>query len=199
MCVHTYHWPYGYPFIMLHPCQWVPKDPWCSLRHFCYCCMKCWRSHVTKTTTCTSLTHVQFFSSMNQNCVHQKWNSHPSWCCHSQCNACGFISLILHNLRICSFWCSSSQRKELLWLTLHWSILPSNTWRIWMSTQTCWYVFTWSCWCHLELQRTRKPLFFFYWLFFFIIKFNYVAKMQKSSILSWVVMVGLIVFWLPPF
>jgi hypothetical protein len=114
MCVHTYHWPYGYPFLMLRPCQWAPRDPWCSLRHFCHCCMKCWRPQVTRITTCTSFTHVQFFSSTNQPCVHQKQNSHPSWCCCSQHNACGFISLILHNLRICSLWCNPSQRKELL-------------------------------------------------------------------------------------
>ncbi len=103
MCVHTSHWPYKYPLLMLRPCQWIAKDPWCSLQHFCHCCTKCWCPHVTRTTTCIYLTHIQFFLLASQPCVHQKWNSLPSWCCHSGPNACGFISLILYNLRICSF------------------------------------------------------------------------------------------------
>jgi hypothetical protein len=72
MCVHTSHWAYEYPLLMLCPCQWMPGDPWCNLRHFCHRCKKCWHSHVTRTTTCTSLTHIQFFSSTSQPCVHQK-------------------------------------------------------------------------------------------------------------------------------
>jgi hypothetical protein len=47
------------------------------------------------------------------------WNSHLNQCCHCQSNTSGFTLSILRNLRICCFWSSSSQRKELLWLTLH--------------------------------------------------------------------------------
>jgi hypothetical protein len=34
-CVHTSHWPYGYPFFMLCPWQQVHKNPWYSLQHLC--------------------------------------------------------------------------------------------------------------------------------------------------------------------
>lgn len=41
MCVHTSHWPYGYPFHTLHPWQRTHEDPWCSSQRFCYRCVKC--------------------------------------------------------------------------------------------------------------------------------------------------------------
>jgi hypothetical protein len=40
MCVHTSHWPYGYPPLTLHPWQGVQGDPWCSSWHFCCHCAK---------------------------------------------------------------------------------------------------------------------------------------------------------------
>jgi hypothetical protein len=51
-----------------------------------------------------------------------KMNLHLDWCCHCWLNVRRFISLILHNSRICYLWCNSKQRKELLQLTPHWSI-----------------------------------------------------------------------------
>jgi hypothetical protein len=35
MCVHTSHWPYGYPFLTLCSWQQAHKNPWYSLRHLC--------------------------------------------------------------------------------------------------------------------------------------------------------------------
>jgi hypothetical protein len=174
------------------------KDPWCSLWHFLPLLHKMLES------TCdeNNYMHIPYPCSIffidKSPCVDRKQNPHISWCCHSQPNACGIISLILHNLKICSFWCNWSQREKLLRSTFHWSIPPSSSWGIWMSTQIGWYVFTWLCQCHLELQRTRKPFLKNSWWIFFVKKFNYVAKMQTSSILSLVVMVGLIASWLPP-
>jgi hypothetical protein len=62
-----------------------------------------------KITTCASFSHVQFLLSMSQHCTHQRLHSHSSWCCHCQCKVCGFISIVLHNSRICYFWCCPSQ------------------------------------------------------------------------------------------
>jgi len=42
MCVHTSHWPYGYPFLTLCSWQWAHKNPWCSLQHLCYHCVGCY-------------------------------------------------------------------------------------------------------------------------------------------------------------
>ncbi len=65
----------------------------------------------SKTTTHASFNHVPFLSSTSWHFAHQRWNSHPRWCCHYQSNMNGFTSLILHNPRICYLWNSLSQRK----------------------------------------------------------------------------------------
>ncbi len=62
MCVHISHRLYGCPSLTLHPWQWVRRNPWCSLRHFCHHCMRCWFPCGMKTTTCTS------FSMFNYSC-----------------------------------------------------------------------------------------------------------------------------------
>jgi hypothetical protein len=78
MCVHTSHWPYGYPILTLCPWQWTHKNPWCSLWHFCCYCTKCWLPHRTKTIICTSFNHTQFLSLTTWHYVRQRWNSHHS-------------------------------------------------------------------------------------------------------------------------
>jgi hypothetical protein len=78
MHVHTSHQPYGYPPFMLCSWQQAHMNPWCSLWHLCCHCVWCWLPHGAKTTPCASFKHIQFFLSMNQHCVHQKWHSHPS-------------------------------------------------------------------------------------------------------------------------
>ncbi len=72
--------------------------------------------------------------------------------------------------------CSSSQGKELLQLTPHWSILPFNNWSIWLLTQTCWWIFTRLCQCHLELERARRPSSFYLGHFFSLESFNHITK-----------------------
>jgi hypothetical protein len=68
-----------------------------------------------------------------------------------------FTSPILRNSRICCIECSSSQGKELLQLTPHWSIRPLSNWGIWLLTQTCQCVFTRLCQCHLEFEGDKRP------------------------------------------
>jgi hypothetical protein len=133
MCVHTSHWPYGYPPLTLCSWQWTHMDPWCTSWHFCCHCVGYWFPHMAKTTTCASFKHVQFFSLMNQHCVHKKWHSQLSWRCHWRPNTSWFTSLILRHPRICYFWCNSSQRTELSQSTPYWSIPPFNSGGIWMS------------------------------------------------------------------
>jgi hypothetical protein len=152
--------------------RWMRRNPWCSLLHLCWHCVKCWLPHVMRTITCTSFNHVQFLSSMTL----QRWYSHLSWRCHCWPNISRFISLILRNQVICSLRCGSNQRKELLQLTCYWSIPPFGKWGIWMSTQTCWCVFTQLCQCHLELERVRKLSSFYMGYFFSSKSFNHVAK-----------------------
>ncbi len=48
MCVHTSHWPYGYPPLMLCSWEWTHWNPWRSLQHL-YChCIRCWLPCGTK-------------------------------------------------------------------------------------------------------------------------------------------------------
>ncbi len=117
----------------------------CNLRHFCYHCMRCRLPCGTKTMTCTSLNHVPFFSLTSWHYVHERWNFHPSRCCHYQSNTNGFMSWILFNLRICCLRSNSSQRKELSWQTPHLSFLPFSNWGVWMFRQLSWCAFTRLC------------------------------------------------------
>ncbi len=71
MRVHTSHWPYGYPLLMLCSWQWTRKNPWCNSRHLCCHYVGCWFPCGARTTTCASFKHVQLLSSANQHCAHQ--------------------------------------------------------------------------------------------------------------------------------
>jgi len=75
------------------------------------------------TITCASFNHTQFLSLTNWHCAHQRWNSYLNQFCYGWFNTCSSTFLMLHNSRICCLRCNSNQRKELLWLTPHLSIL----------------------------------------------------------------------------
>jgi hypothetical protein len=134
MCVHTSHWPYGYPYLMLCSWQRTYMNPWCNSWHLCCHYVGCWFPCRVRTTTCASFKHIQLLLSMNWHYVQQRWHSHCSQQCHCQPNMSGFTSSILRHPRICYFWCGSSQRTKLSWLTPHWSIPPHNSGGIWMFT-----------------------------------------------------------------
>jgi hypothetical protein len=134
MHVHTYHQPYGYPFFMLCSWQRMHKNPWCSSWHLCCHCARCWLPHGVRTTTCVFFKHVQFFLLTSRNCVHQRWHSHFSRCCHCQPNMNGSPSRILHHPRIWCFQCNSSQKTKLSWLTPCQSIPLLSNGGIWMFT-----------------------------------------------------------------
>ncbi len=119
MHVHTSHRCYGCPPFTLCPWQWIHKHPWCNSQHFCCHCKRCWLPCGTKTTTHIFFNHVSFLLSTSRHCVHQKWNSHLSWCCHCRSNTIGFTSSTLRNTRICYLQNNLNQIKELLWLTPH--------------------------------------------------------------------------------
>jgi hypothetical protein len=101
--------------------QWAYMDPWCNSWYFWCYCAKYWLPRGTWIITCILLNKIQLLSSLNWHCAYQIWNLHLNWCCHNQPNVCKFSSPVLHNLKICYFQCNSSQRKELLQLTPHWS------------------------------------------------------------------------------
>jgi hypothetical protein len=50
----------------------------------------------TRTITHIFFNHIPLFLSMNWHCAHQRWNSHPNWCCHCWSNISGFTLPILH-------------------------------------------------------------------------------------------------------
>jgi hypothetical protein len=158
MCVHTSHQPYGYPPFTLCSWQWMHWNSRCNLRHLCHHCTRCWLPCGTKTITCASFNHIQFLLLTNRHYAYQRRHSHLRRRCHCRLNSSIFISLILRNSRICCLRCNSSQRKELLQLTPHWSIPPLSNWSIWLLTQTCQYVSTQLYQCHLELERVIGPL-----------------------------------------
>jgi hypothetical protein len=133
MRVHTSHRRYGYPSLTLCSLQCMHMNPWCTSRHLCCHCAKCWFPHGAKTITCASFKHVQPFSLTSQHCVQQKWHSHFNWHCHCRPITSWFTSSILCHLRICCFWCDSSQRIKLSQSTPYWSIPPLNSGGIWMS------------------------------------------------------------------
>jgi hypothetical protein len=136
LCVHTSHWPYGYPLLMLHSWQRMHQNPWCNLWHLCCHCIRCWLPCGTRTITCTSFNYIQLLLSTNQHCAHQRWHLHPSRYSHCQPNTNIFTFLILCNSKICCLWCNWSEGKELSQLTPHWSILSFNNWNILLLTQT---------------------------------------------------------------
>jgi hypothetical protein len=96
---------------------------------------------------------------MNQHRGYQRWHSHPSWRSHCWPNVSRFIFSILCNSRICHS--DLTQAKK--W------VIAINTplikifiyWDIWLPTQTCWCVFTRLCQYHLELERVRRPSYFY--------------------------------------
>jgi len=176
MCMHTSHRPYGYTLIMLCSWQQLHWIPWCNSQHLCHHCARCWFPCGMKTITCVSFNHIQLLSLTNQHCAYQRWHSHFNRCCHCQPNTSGFTFLILCNSRICYLWCSSSQGKELLQPTPHWSIPPLNNWGIWSLTQTCQCVFIWLCQCHLELERDKMPSSFYLSHFSSSKSFNHIIK-----------------------
>jgi hypothetical protein len=161
MCVHTSHQPYGYPPFMLSSWQWTHWNPWWNLWHFCDHYVRCWFPCGTRTITCISFNHIQFLLLMSWHCAYKRWHSHLNRHYHYQPNTSEFTSLILHKSRICYLRCSSSQGKELLQSTPHWSIPPLSNSGIWLLTQTCQCVFTWMCQCHLELEGNKRPLSFY--------------------------------------
>ncbi len=67
-------------------------------------------------------------------------------------------------------------RKEVITTDTHWSIPPLSNWVIWLLTQTCWCVFTQLCRCHLELERAKKPSFFYFGHFFLSKSFDHITK-----------------------
>ncbi len=160
--------------------------------------MRCWLSHGTRATTCVSLNNFQFLPLRSWHCAHQRWNLHLNWCCHSWFNDCTYTSPILHNLRICCFHYNSSQKKKLLQSTPHLSIPPFNNWSYWMFTQKVQCVFTRACQCYLELKM-QKGLPLLILVTFHRQKISItLERMQTSSILNWVILIGLATFQLPP-
>ncbi len=121
-----------------------------------------------------------------------------NWCCHWQLDLNIFISLILHNSRICYLQCNSSQKKKLSWLTTHWSIPFFNNWNIWIFTQSSWCAFARLCQCHLELEKAKWPLSFCFGYFFHQNFLITLPRMQASFILSWAVAIDLPISRLPP-
>jgi hypothetical protein len=106
MCVHTSHWPYGYPPFTLCSWQWTHQNPWRNLQHLCHHCTRCKFSYGTKIITCASFNHIQLLSSMSQHYVYQRWHSHLNQHCHCQPNTSGFISIIICNSMICCIRCN---------------------------------------------------------------------------------------------
>ncbi len=167
MGIHMLHCAHGNEHI---------RNSWCSLWHLCWHRVRFWFPRGTKVITCTSFNHIQFLSSTNRHCIHQKWHLHFSRCCHCQPNVSKFISSILHNSRIHCLQCGSSQRNELFQSTPHRSILPISNWNIWTFTQTSRCVFRQLCQCHLELEMVRKPSSFCLGYFFSTKFFNHITK-----------------------
>jgi hypothetical protein len=128
-----------------------------------------------KTTTCIFFNHIQFFSSTNWHCAHQRWYSHSSRHCHYQPNTSGFISFILRNSWIWHFFCGSNQRKDLSQLTSHWSIPPFSNWDIWIFTHRlmCFYMIVRMS---FKAWKDQRAFIFLFGLLFFIKKFQSYCK-----------------------
>jgi hypothetical protein len=199
MCLHTSHWPYGYPPFTLCSWQWTHWNPWCNSWHLCHHCMRCWFSCGMKITTCAFYNHIQLLLSTNQHCAYQRWHLHLSKRCHCRPNVSGFTSLILRNSRIAAF--NVAQAKEMNYHNRHRTdqLFPLTI-EVFCYLHKHANVFLHDCanaiW---SLKGTEGlnflPLSFFSVNFFW---FHY-KKMQASSILNWAIAVGLATFWLPPF
>jgi hypothetical protein len=198
MCVHTSHRCYMCPFFTLCPHQWAHEHPWCGLRQF-YChCIRCQLPYGTKTITHASFNHVLLLLSMNWHCVHQRWNLHPSWCCHCRSNTNGFISSILHNLKICCLPSSSNQKKS-----YHNQHPTNHLFPIAIEVFGCLNkqadVFLYDYADVMWSFKGPKGLPIFILVIFLHQKISItLQRMQTSSILSQAIIIGLIIFQLPP-
>jgi len=160
MCVHTSHWFYGYPPFTLCPWQWTHRDPSCSLWHLCWHYMKwqfpCGTKIITRISINTTFNSYRDGIDIvfTKNRIHTLANldiANPT---------CADLFPDLGQLKDLILQMQFKTKKNLLWLTPHWSISSSNNWNVWMFTQTNWCVLTQLCQCHSKLQRSKKPSFF---------------------------------------
>jgi hypothetical protein len=151
-----------------------------------------------KTITCTSFNHFQLFLLTSWYFVYQRWHSHLSQCCHCQPNASIFISLILHNSRICHLRCNSSQ--EMSYYNRH----PINqflslTFEIFGCLHKHANVFLHNRAYAIWSLKGQEGLHFSTLVTFLYKKVSItLQRMQMSSILSWMVAIGLVISSLPP-
>jgi len=82
----------------------------------------------------------------------------------------------LAQFRTFHFRYNSRQGKKLSQSTPHSSIPSFNNWSIWLITQTCQYVFTRLCQCHLELEKVRQSSYFYLGHFSLSKSFNHITK-----------------------
>jgi hypothetical protein len=116
LCVHTSHWPYGYPLIYVVLMATSTLEPMMQFA------TPLSPLHEMLISMLDKKYYMRFFQPhstpfVDKSTLCQRWHSHFSQCCHCRPNLNIFIFLILHNSKICRL--KSSQGKELLQLTLH--------------------------------------------------------------------------------
>jgi len=154
-----------------------------------------WNPCGTRTITHTSFNNVPLLSSMSWHCVHQRWNSHPSWCCHCWSNTNGFTLPILCNLKICCLQSNSSQRKGYCdrHPIDHFLLLTIEVFQC-LDKQ----VFLHDCANAMWNFKRLEGLPFSVLVTFLCQKISItLQRMQTSSILSRVIAIGLATSWLP--
>jgi hypothetical protein len=152
------------------------------------------------TTTCTSFNHIQLLSSMNRYCVHQRWNLHPSWHCHCQPNITQHEWIYFPNLVQLKDLMPPMQfkpKKKKITMTPCWSFFPFNKYLdVYTKKLMCFYMIMpmpFGDW------KGQKAFIFFVLVTFFRPKISIILQsMQTSSILSWVIVISLAIFWISP-
>jgi len=194
MCVHTSYQPYGHPPFMLCSWQWAHRNPWCNSWHLCCHYARCWFPHGVRTTTCASFKHIQFLSSTNQHCVHQRW--HFSWHYHCQPNTSDLLRQSCATQGFAKF--DAVQAKKRNYYDRH----PTNQFLpLAVKVFGCLHkqvdVFLHNCANAIWSLKEPKGPPLLSWFFWQKISIT-LQRLQASSILSRVVALGLTTSRLPP-
>ncbi len=101
----SYHWWFGYPFVMLPMQEWRHCNPWYALRYYYNYHIRKWSSHTKRGFLAFPLPHMK----MNGYCHHQKQFSYPCRCFHCQFNSYRFGATCFDNDNACNDSCRSKQ------------------------------------------------------------------------------------------
>jgi hypothetical protein len=105
MLMSSYHWWFGFPFVMLHVWEWVHYNPWYASKDHCNYWIGEWSSHTQRGFSPFPPPHRK----TNGYCHHQRQILNPNRRCHCQSNSYRFGVACFNNDNACNNSCCSRQ------------------------------------------------------------------------------------------